>query len=134
MRRRLVFVFAFLVLFSVTAHAEGTSMSFTDFQAVVAWDDIVSDGYVEAETRDGVRYVKLLSDVVHVDTDTTNSIFIGSDDGTAASLALDLNGHEINANQAGTVLDVRRYSTLTIDDSVGGGKITGGDAKHEVGG
>lgn len=83
MRRKLFLVFLFFVLSSVTARAEGTSMSFTDFQAVVAGDGIVSDGYVEAETRDGVRYVKLFADVAWVDTDTTNSIFIGSDDGMA---------------------------------------------------
>ena len=134
MWRKLFLAFLFCVLSSVTAHAEGTSMSFTDFQAVVAGDDSVSNEFVEAETRDGVRYVKLLADVAWVDTDTTNSIFIGSDDGTPRFVELDLNGHEINANQAGSVIDIRRNSTLTIDDSVGVGKITGGDAKSEVGG
>ena len=51
------------------------------------------------------------------------------------TVTIDLNGHTLDRNRDkqdddGHVIEVKNNSTLTIIDSVGGGKITGGNAKR----
>ena len=111
--------------------APSFAANFNDLQqAVNGGDGTYGDGDI---TREGDT-ITLNGDVVRGDEE--NSVGFGRVGGT--SITLDLNGHNIDANNGGSVLNVSSNVNLTIKDSTaqydengnqtyaGDGKITGG--------
>lgn len=98
-------------------------------ESACSGDDVATNNTFTVSSSDGVRTIKLLSDVTAVSSDSSIEIPNGKD------VVLDLNGHVLNAN--GKNADHRRVfvvnGKLTIKDSrdtrrngTGGGKIIKG--------